>query len=325
MKAVVCETHGLPETLKLLDIPSPQPGPGEVRIRVAAAGVNFPDALIIQNLYQVKPPLPFSPGSEVAGVVDALGEGVDAFSVGDRVSALTIFGGFAELVNARQERVLRIPDAMPFDVAAGFSMAYGTSYHALRQRADLQPGETVLVLGAAGGVGLTAVELAKAMGARVIAAASSDEKLALARGRGADDGINYARDDLRDAIKSLTGGKGVDVIYDPVGGKLAEPAFRSIARNGRYLVIGFAAGDIPSLPLNLPLLKGAAIVGVFWGSFTANEPAVHLDNMRHLHDWYAAGLLKPHISRQFSLEEGPAAIRWIMEGQALGKVVVTVG
>ena len=302
----------------------PEPGKGEVRVRIHAVGVNFPDVLIIQDKYQSRPPRPFSPGGEAAGVIDALGEGVTSVKVGDRVIAMTGHGAMAEYVVAGENRVVPMSDAMPFDVGAGFTMTYGTSHHALKQRAQLQPGETVLVLGAAGGVGLTAVELAKAMGAKVIAAASTDEKLALCREYGADETINYATEDLKDAVKRLTGGKGVDVIYDPVGDKFAEPAFRSIGWNGRYLVIGFAAGEIPKLPLNLPLIKGASIVGVFWGAFTMMEPKVHQDNMRELLDWYASGKLKPHVSEHFTLDEGPKAIRWMMDRKAKGKVVLQV-
>jgi NADPH2:quinone reductase len=324
MKAVVCEELGPPEKLVVRDMPTPEPGKGEVRIRVQAVGVNFPDALIVQGLYQFKPPLPFSPGGEAAGIVDAVGEGVTAVKPGDRVIAMTGHGAMAEHLIAPAARVIPMAHAMPFDVGAGFTMTYGTSHHALKQRARLQPGETVLVLGAAGGVGLTAVELAKVMGARVVAAASSDDKLALCRDYGADETINYSTEDLREGIKRATGGKGPDVIYDPVGDKYAEPAFRSIGWNGRYLVIGFAAGEIPKLPLNLPLIKGASIVGVFWGAFTAQEPQVHQDNMRELLTWYGEGKLRPHVSERFSLDEGAKAIRWMMDRKAKGKVVLTV-
>jgi NADPH2:quinone reductase len=323
MKAVLCVEHGPPEKLVVRDIPTPEPGRGQVRLKVEAAGVNFPDALIIQNLYQSKPPLPFSPGGEAAGTIDAVGEGIEDLHVGDRAVAMTGNGCFAEYVIANRAQVVAIPDGMPADVAAGFTMTYGTSHHALKQRARLQPGETLLVLGAAGGVGLTAVELGKVMGATVIAAASTDEKLALCREYGADETINYTTANLKDEVKRLTGGKGPDVIYDPVGDKYAEPAFRSIGWNGRYLVVGFAGGNIPSLPLNLPLIKGASIIGVFWGAFTQAEPKVHRANMAELLDWYAAGKLKPHVSKHFSLEEGAAAIRWMMDRKATGKVVLT--
>lgn len=322
MKALLCIEHGPPEKLVVQDMPMPMPGKGEVRVRVAAAGVNFPDTLIIQNLYQFKPPLPFSPGGEAAGTVDAVGEGAP-YKVGDRVLTMIGHGAFAEYLVADAARIVPIPDAMPFDIAAGFTMTYGTSHHALKQRARIQPGETLLVLGAAGGVGLAAVELGKVMGARVVAAASSDEKLALCREYGADDTINYSTEELREGIKRTCGANGPDVIYDPVGDKYAEPAFRSIAWNGRYLVVGFAAGEIPKLPLNLALIKGASIVGVFWGAFTAREPKVHQSNMAELLTWLGEGKLKPHVSKRFSIEEGGAAIRWMMDRKAMGKVLIS--
>ena len=318
MKAVLCVEHGPPEKLVMKDVPTPEPGRGQVRISVKAVGVNFPDTLIIQNLYQFKPALPFSPGGECAGVVSAVGDGVSDITVGDEVIAMTGHGAMAEEVIANRGQIVKMAPGMPFDVAAGFTMTYGTSHHALK------PGETLLVLGAAGGVGLTAVELGKVMGAKVIAAASSDEKLALCREMGADEVINYATEDLKERIKALTNGRGVDVIYDPVGDRYAEPSFRGIAWNGRYLVIGFAAGAIPALPLNLPLIKGASIVGVFWGAFTQAEPALHQQNMEELLRWYAEGKLKPHVSRHFALDEGAAAIRWMMDRKALGKIVLTV-
>jgi len=325
MKALVCVEHGPPEKLVLQDLPIPEAGRGEVRIRMKAAGVNFPDALIIQNLYQFKPALPFSPGGEAAGIVDAVGEGVTSFKPGDKVIAMIGHGAFREVFLADQSRVLPMVGDMPFDVAAGFTMTYGTSHHALKQRARLQPGETLLVLGAAGGVGLTAVELGRMMGAKVIAAASSDEKLELCKAYGADATINYSTEDLKERVKALTDGKGADVIYDPVGDKYAEPAFRSIAWNGRYLVVGFAAGDIPKLPLNLPLIKGASIVGVFWGAFTAFEPALHEANMKELLTWFAEGKLKPHVSAHLPLDRGAEAIRMLMDRKAMGKVILTCG
>ncbi|MGQ5701559.1 NADPH:quinone oxidoreductase family protein [Sandaracinobacteroides sp. A072] len=324
MKALVCVEHGPPEKLVVKDLPIPEPGPGEVRIAMKAAGVNFPDVLIIQNLYQFKPPLPFSPGGEAAGIVDAVGEGVTRYKPGDKVIAMIGNGAFQEYFLANEARVLPMVGDMPFDVAAGFTMTYGTSHHALKQRAQLKPGETMLVLGAAGGVGLTAVELGKVMGARVIAAASSEDKLELCRSYGADATINYDREDLKQRVKELTGGKGVDVVYDPVGDRYAEPAFRSIAWNGRYLVIGFAAGEIPKLPLNLPLIKGASIVGVFWGAFTAQEPKLHAENMQEVMRWYAEGKLKPHVSAHLPLERGAEAIRMLMDRKAKGKVILTV-
>jgi len=324
MKAVVCVEHGPPEGLQVLDIPMPEPGRGQVRVRVHAAGVNFPDTLIIRNLYQFKPGLPFVVGSEAAGVVDAVGEGVTDLAIGDPVVVMVGHGCFAEYLVAGRTQMVRIPPDMPFDVAAGFTMTYGTSLYALKQRAQLVAGETLLVLGAAGGVGLTAVEIGKLMGARVIAAASSEEKLDLARAIGADATINYSSEDLKARIKALTDGRGVDVVYDPVGDRYAEPAFRSIAWEGRYLVVGFAGGAIPSLPLNLPLIKGASIVGVFWGAFTQAQPEVHAANMAQLMQWYRAGQLRPHVSHRFALKDGPAAIRWMMDRKAMGKVILTI-
>jgi len=324
MKALVCVEHGPPEKLVLQDLPEPKPVAGQVRIRVHAAGVNFPDTLIIRNLYQFKPPLPFSPGGEAAGVVDAVGEGVTHVRPGDRVIAMTGHGAFAEMLVAPATAVIPMVADMPFEIAAGFAMTYGTSHHALKQRARLQPGETLLVLGAAGGVGLAAVELGRLMGARVIAAASTEEKLALARAHGAEATINYSEEDLKERVKALTGGHGANVIYDPVGDRLAEPAFRAIAWDGRYLVIGFAGGEIPRIPLNLPLIKGAAIVGVFWGAFTLREPALHAENMRELLGWYAEGRLKPHVSATLPLARGAEAIAMLMERKARGKVVITM-
>lgn len=323
MKALLSEVVGPPETLVIRDVPTPEPGRGEVRVRIHAAGVNFPDTLIIEDKYQFKPPRPFSPGGEAAGVVDAVGEGVTSVKPGDKVIAMSGHGAFAEQLVIGENRVVPMPPGMPFDVAAGFTMTYGTSHHALKQRGELKPGETLLVLGAAGGVGLTAVELGKVMGAKVVAAASSDDKLDLCRQYGADEVINYSTEDLRDGIKR-TCGAGPDVIYDPVGDKYFEPAFRSIGWNGRYLVIGFAAGEIPRLPMNLPLIKGAAIVGVFWGAFTMREPKLHQDNMRELLTWYAQGKLKPHVSEHFSLDDGAKAIRWMMDRKAKGKVVLSI-
>jgi NADPH2:quinone reductase len=273
MKAVLCKRHGPPESLVVEEVPSPEPGPGEAVVSVRVASLNFPDVLIIQDKYQVKPPLPFSPGSEAAGVVKSVGEGVTNVKPGDRVMALSTYGAFAEEVKTSAARLIPIPDGMDDEHAAAFGLTYFTSDHALRDRGDLKAGETLLVLGAAGGVGLAAIEIAKAIGATVIACASSGEKLAVCREHGADDGINYASEDLRDRIKALTGGKGPDVIYDAVGGAYTEPALRSIAWRGRLLVVGFAAGEIPKIPLNLTLLKGCAIVGVYWGEFTRREPA----------------------------------------------------
>jgi NADPH2:quinone reductase len=322
MKAIRCKAWGGPETLVVEDIELPPPGQGEVRIHVHAAGVNFPDLLMIQKKYQLQPPLPFTPGAEVAGDVLAVGEGVAHVKPGDRVASFCGLGGFAEEVNAPVAATLPLPNGMPYNIAAGFALAYGTSWHAVRDRANLQPNETMLVLGAAGGVGLAAVEIGKAVGARVIAAASSDEKLAVCREHGADGCINYAKEDLREAIKRECGKDGPNVIYDPVGGKFAEPAFRSIAWRGRYLVIGFADGDIPTLSMNLPLLKGASVVGVFWGSFTQREPHNNLNGMGELLRWLEAGRLKPRISATYALADVPRALHDVAARRVMGKAVI---
>jgi len=321
MKALLCTQHGDPELLEVREVASPEPGAGQLRVDIHAAGVNFPDSLIIRNLYQFKPPLPFSPGGEIAGVVSAIGEGVKGFQLGDSVMALCAHGGFAPSPIAETTPAIS-PPGVSMEMAASFTMVYATSYHGLVDRAQLKAGETLLVLGAAGGVGLSAVEIGKALGARVIAAASSDAKLEVCRAHGADDCINYSREDLRERIKALTAGKGVDVVYDPVGGHLAEPAFRSIAWRGRFLVIGFALGDIPAIPLNLALLKGASIVGVFWGAFVAKEPAAFQADMAQLLAWVREGKLKPRISARYSLEDAPKAIRALMDRSAVGKLVV---
>lgn len=322
MKALLCKSYGLPDTLVFEDTADPKPAAGQVVIDMKAAGVNFPDVLIIQNKYQFKPALPFSPGSEMAGVVSAVGEGVKHLKVGDRVMANTGHGAFAEKVLVDASRTLPIPAGVDFVTAAAFTLTYGTSYHAIVDRAALRPGETMLVLGAAGGVGLSAVEIGKAIGARVIAAASTDEKLAICREHGADATINYATEDLRESLKKLTDGKGPDVIYDPVGGSYAEPAFRSIAWRGRFLVIGFANGEIPKLPLNLALLKGASIVGVFWGDFCKREPQHFHDDLRVMFGWIAEGRLRPHISGRYPLAEGAKALNDMMNRKVTGKVVV---
>jgi len=324
LRAVLCKAYGPPESLVVEDVASPTPGPGELVVAVKAAGVNFPDVLIIQNKYQVKPPLPFSPGSELAGVVKQVGDGVTRVKAGDRVMAITGYGAFAEEVKTDARRVLPIPDGMDFVSAAAFGLTYATSDHALRDRAALKPGETVLVLGAAGGVGLAAIDIAKALGARVIACASSDDKLAVCRQHGADEAINYATEDLRDRIKALTDGRGADVVYDPVGGPYTEPALRSIAWRGRLLVVGFAAGEIPKIPLNLTLLKGCSIVGVYWGDFARREPERFADAMRQLGRWFAEGKLKPHVSRTFPLERAADALTLMANRQVKGKVVLTV-
>ena len=292
---------------------------------VKAASVNFPDVLIIQNKYQFKPPLPFSPGSELAGVVKEVGPGVTGFKEGDKVIAFTTYGAFAEEVKTEAARLLPLPEGMDFASGAAFLLTYGTSDHALRDRGGLEPGETLLVLGAAGGVGLAAIEIGKALGARVIACASSEEKLAVCREHGADAGINYAAEDLRERIKALTEGRGVDVVYDPVGGPYTEPAFRSLAWRGRLLVVGFAAGDIPKLPLNLALLKGASVIGVFWGDFTRREPRAFADSLRQLGEWFREGKLRPHVSRAFPLHQAAEALKLMAARQVKGKVVLMTG
>ncbi|PAV47061.1 NADPH:quinone oxidoreductase [Pseudomonas sp. HAR-UPW-AIA-41] len=323
MKAVLCKAFGPAETLVLEEVANLEPKKTEVVLDVHAAGVNFPDSLIIEGKYQFKPPFPFSPGGEAAGVISAVGEKVSQFKVGDRVMALTGWGSFAEQVAVPAYNVLPMPAGMDFTTAAAFSMTYGTSMHALKQRGNLQAGETLLVLGASGGVGLAAVEIGKAMGATVIAAASSAEKLAVAKAAGADHLINYSEQCLKDELKTLTKGQGVDVIYDPVGGPLFEEAFRSIAWNGRMLVIGFASGEIPALPANLPLLKGAALIGVFWGAFAQRQPQDNVANFQQLFAWYGEGKLKPLVSQTFPLEKAGDAIDTLAKRKAVGKVVVT--
>jgi len=324
VKAVLCKQYGPPETLVVEELPSPRAGPGEAVVSVKAASVNFPDVLIIQNKYQFKPPLPFSPGSELAGVVKEVGAGVSSVRPGDRVMAFTTYGAFAEEVKTEAARLLPIPEGMDFKSAAAFVLTYGTSDHALRDRGALRAGETLLVLGAAGGVGLAAIEIGKALGARVIACASSDEKLAVCREHGADATINYAAEDLRERIKSLTERRGVDVIYDPVGGAYSEPAFRSIAWRGRLLVVGFAAGEIPKLPLNLALLKGASVVGVFWGDFARREPKAFAGSIAQLGLWFREGKLRPHVSKIYPLEKAADALRLMAARQVKGKVVLAL-
>lgn len=304
------------------EIPAPALQPGCVRIRVKAAGVNFPDILCVRGQYQFKPPLPFAPGGEGAGEVVEVAADVSEYKAGDRVLFTVLAGAFAEEIVVPAAKVVRIPDSMPFDVAAGFAIVYGTSYYALKQRARLKSGETLLVLGAAGGVGLATVELGKAMGARVIAAASSPEKLALAHEHGADCGVNYAQEDLKARVKELTKGRGADVIYDPVGGDFTEPAFRAIAWEGRHLVIGFAGGRIPKLPLNLPLLKGASVVGVFWGAWAERRPDEHAENMRELFAFYEEGRIRPHVDARYPLDRFLEAFAAIRERRVKGKVVL---
>lgn len=322
MKAVLCKAWGPPESLVIEELPDVVPKAGEVMIDVMAAGVNFPDVLIIQNKYQFKPELPFSPGNELAGVVRAIGEGVTTVKPGDRVFAFVPQGAFAQQVAVNANAVLPMTDAMDFDTAAALTLTYGTSHHAVVDRAELKAGETMLVLGAAGGVGLAAIEIGKAIGAKVIAAASTDDKLAICKQHGADVLINYSTDDLREAIKQATGGKGPDVVYDPVGGSYTEPAFRSIAWRGRYLVIGFANGEIPRLPLNLPLLKGASVVGVFWGDFARREPARNAAAMHELMQWHRDGKIRPHVSATYALSETAQALTDMASRKVTGKIVI---
>ncbi|WP_028104447.1 NADPH:quinone oxidoreductase family protein [Pseudoduganella violaceinigra] len=322
MKAIVCKAWGLPDTLVLEDLPDPQPGPGQVLLQVKAAAVNFPDVLIIQGKYQYQPPLPFTPGNEVSGVVLSVGEGVQAYKPGDKVIAFSAHGGFAEQMLAPSASLMLMPPGMDFDTAAAITLTYGTSHHAVVDRAQLKAGETMLVLGAAGGVGLAAIEIGKALGARVIAAASTDEKLAVCQAHGADVLLNYSSGDLREAIKAATGGKGPDVIYDPVGGAYAEPAFRSIGWRGRYLVVGFANGDIPKLPLNLALLKGASLMGVFWGEFVKREPKANQAGMIQLLGWLAEGRIRPHISARYALADTAQALNAMAARKVTGKVII---
>ncbi|HHX36242.1 MAG TPA: NADPH:quinone oxidoreductase family protein [Gammaproteobacteria bacterium] len=324
MKAVLCKAFGPADTLVIEEINSPEIKKNEVLLDVHAAGINFPDTLIIEGKYQFKPPFPFSPGGEASGVISAVGEKVGHLKVGDRVMALTGWGSCAEQIAVPAYNILPMPEGMDFPTAAAFSMTYGTAIHALKQRGALQAGETLLVLGASGGVGLAAIEIGKALGARVIAAASSAEKLEVARQAGADELINYETEDVRERLKTLTKGQGVDVVIDPVGGDLFETVFRSIAWNGRMLVIGFASGTIPSLPVNLPLLKGAAVIGVFWGAFAQRQPQDNLQNFQQLFAWYAEGQLKPLVSQTFPLEETAQAINILGARKAVGKLVIKV-
>ena len=322
MHAWLCENPVGVDAVTWKEMPTPAPGAGEVLIEIKAASLNFPDILIVQNKYQMKPPLPFVPGSEYAGVVQAVGAGVTHLKVGQSVACLSGTGGFATHTLAPAERCMPLPPGFSFVDAAAFIMTYGTSHHALADRAQLKAGETVLVLGAAGGVGTAAIQLAKVMGAKVIAAASSDEKCELCKSIGADSTINYAKENLREAIKSLTGGNGPDVIYDPVGGDLAEPAFRSIAWRGRYLVVGFAAGPIPALPFNLALLKGASIVGVFWGDYSRREPKANAAMMAELAQWYGQGKIKPVIDSTMPMAELKAAYAHMGSRGVKGKLVM---
>lgn len=322
MKALRCHAFGPISNLSVEDIPSPVPSVGQVLVDVHAASINFPDALMVQGLYQVKPPLPFTPGAELAGVVSAVGDGVQHVKVGDRVVCSTGTGAFAEQALADAAKVIPLPDGMDYAAGASFVLAYGTSLHALRTIAHLQANETLLVLGAAGGVGIAAIEIAKAMDARVIAAASSDQKRALAKQAGADETVDYTQPEWRREVERLTGGKGVDVVYDAVGGPYAEPALRTTAWRGRYLVVGFAAGEIPKLPLNLTLLKERAILGVFWGAAMAKDQQQLKTDLHLLADWFHAGKVKPPVTERVSLEAAADAIERLASRRAMGKVVV---
>ena len=333
MKAVLCKEFGPPETLVVEDIASPEPGPGQVVLDVHAAAVNFPDTLIIENKYQFKPPLPFAPGGEVAGVVSKLGEGASMYKIGDRVIGSCGHGGFVEELAIPETSCVPVPDSMDLETASALVLTYGTSYYALKDRAYIKPGENLLVMGAAGGVGLAAVELGKAMGARVIAAASSEEKLQVCRDHGADETLLYktgglSSDDQKafsEEIKTLTGGKGVDVVYDAIGGDYAEPAVRAMAWGGRYLVVGFVAGYIPKIPLNLTLLKGTSLVGVFWGRFNAEQPKDARQNIIELMGMLNDGTIKPHISGVYPLEESAEALMQMAARKVTGKLVIDMG
>ncbi len=324
MKAVLCKSYGPPENLVLEEVEPPKPKDDEVRVEVFAAALNFPDTLQIQGQYQYQPPFPFTPGSEVSGKVAEVGKKVKGLKPGDRVMAMTGIGGLAEEMVANGFAVSRIPDDMDMATASGFGMVYGTSYYALKQRAELQSGENLLVLGASGGVGLSAVEIGKTMGARVIAAASTDEKLEVAKKSGADELINYSDGQLKDRVKELTAGNGADVIYDPVGGDAFDQATRCINWNGRLLVIGFTSGRIPQYPANLALLKGCSLVGVYWGRFARTETRVYLQNLAELFELYEERKIKPLVSRVFPLEKYADALNLFVERKAVGKVILTV-
>lgn len=324
MKAMLCRAFGPPESLALGDLPDPVPGPGEVLIRSAASGVNFADTLMIEGKYQEKPPFPFAPGLEVAGTVEAVGNAVTRFDPGQRVLALVPAGGFAELACAAENAVFALPDGMDFETAAGFPITYGTAHGALTWRADLQPGETLAVHGAAGGVGLAAVEVGKALGARVLASAGSPEKLAIAEAHGADGLIDYRKEDVRERLKALTDGRGVDVVFDPVGGAVFEASLRSLAWSGRLVVIGFAGGEVPQAPANLLLVKNISVLGLYWGSYRKHAPDLLLEQFAELFSWYTAGKLKPLVSEVLPLERAGEALERLKSRKATGKVVVRI-
>src|ERR1051325_4212766 len=322
MKALLCTHYGTPDDLELADIAEPKPGPGEALVKIHAAALNFFDTLIIAGKYPFTPAPPFSPAAEFACAVEPLGPGVTSVKPGDRVLGYMTYGAAREFVAVDAGKLIKIPDALDFDRAAGLCITYGTTLHALKDRARLKAGESLAVLGASGGVGLAAVELGKIIGARVIACASSDDKLAFARKHGADDGINYASEDIKEGLRRVTGRKGADVIYDPVGGEYTESALRSIAWQGRFLVVGFAAGDIPKLPLNLVLLKGCDVLGVFWGAFIDRDPDGHRANTRQLIDWCVAGNISSHVHATYPLSDGIAALKSIAARQVMGKVIL---
>jgi NADPH2:quinone reductase len=322
MRAILCQRFGTPDDLVLTEIPDPVAAPGEVVARVMAAGLNFFDTLIIAGKYQTKPPFPFSPGGELAGVIESLGEGVTGFAPGDRVMGYSNFNAARERIAVPADQLVRMPADLDFDRAAALTVTYGTAFHALADRARIRAGETLAVLGAAGGVGLAAIEIGRLMGARVIACASSDDKLAFARDRGAHEVVNYASEDLRGALKRLGGEHGIDVVFDPVGGAYTEPAVRSLAWEGRHLVVGFAAGEIPKLPLNLVLLKGCAVLGVFWGAFVRQEKQRYRSAIEQVAQWCAAGKLSCHIQEVYPLAETPKAIAALSGRNVMGKVVV---
>lgn len=322
MKALLCTHYGTPDDLILSDVPDPVAGKGEVVVRIHAAALNFFDTLIIANKYQTKPSLPFSPAAEFAGVVESIGDGVTTLKTGDRVIACSGYGAAREKIAIAAEKVIKMPDGLDFDRAAGLCVTYGTTLHALKDRAGLKPGETLAVLGASGGVGLAAIEIGKAMGARVIACASSTEKLAFAKERGADEAVDYASEDLKESLRKLTGGRGVDVVYDPVGGAYSEAALRAIGWQGRFLVIGFAAGEIPKLPLNLVLLKGCDVLGVFWGSWIERDPAGHRANTAQIMQWCLEGKVSSHIHAAYPLAEAATALKAIAARKAMGKIIL---
>lgn len=324
MKALVCESFAPYQEMKVQEIEDPELAEGFVMVDLKASGVNFPDILLVEGKYQMKPPTPFIPGMEGAGVVSALGQNTSGVKVGDRVIVATMLGAFAEKVPAPAAQTIPMPESMSFEEGAALTTIYGTSYHALKQRGELKEGETLLVLGAAGGVGLAAVQIGKAMGAKVIAAASNDDKLKAAQDNGADELINYSEMDLKKTVKEMTDGQGVDVVYDPVGGDLAEPALRATGWGARYLVVGFAAGDIPSIPLNLALLNSRDIRGVFWGAFAGRDPRTNAQNMKELFDLYEAGKIKPQVYKSYPLEEFKSAFDDIMARKVIGKAVLTL-